>query len=247
MKILVAGFKELSLIDVHGHPSSVLWVCGCNLKCPFCHNWLIATADPRYCELVEIDRVIEWVRESSMLVDYFHVTGGEPLLQVDALLSLYSETRRMGLRNSVNTNATLPSELEKLLRTGVVEHVALDLKIPFEELTGMGNAWRSYWDRFKISLKILGDYDVVVELRIPVARELTRKYLDRYLDEIASSLKRINRLYVVVNPLIGEPLVNPRDREWSRKYCFPRDEELASVRDSIEAIIGCKVVVKKWW
>jgi len=76
--MLTSGWKAVSMVDVHGKVTFTLWLCGCNLKCPFCHNWRIA--ERRECFELPRDAMLEELSSHSFLIDYFHVTGGEPLM-----------------------------------------------------------------------------------------------------------------------------------------------------------------------
>ncbi len=245
-KLLIAGYKDVSLVDVYGCVTFTLWLCGCNFKCPFCHNWKLATSDQNTCYWALIDEIIDSLRNSKNLIDYLHVTGGEPLVQYSGLRRLFEKAVEEGIAPSLNTNLSFPHRLEELLNENLVSHVATDLKIPFKELTGLGDRAYDCWSRYVESLEVLGNYDVVFELRIVVARNLTLKYLVNVLNELKPLLTKINRMYCIVNPLTGPPLVDARDPIWCREYCNPDNEELDRVRSVVEEILRVKTIVKKW-
>jgi len=245
--INIAGYQDISLIDVHGYVSSVLWVCGCNLKCPYCHNWRIAIGDPSICKPVDTGEVKEEITRTRRYVDYLHVTGGEPLLQHRALEEIYEFAHEVKLLNSLNSNLVLTENLRILLDKELIDHIATDLRAPFSIMSGVESSWSTYWEKFVESLRLIADHGIRLELRIPVARSLTNKYLGKTLEELLPVLSRIENIYCIVNPLVGPPHTQPRDREWSAKYCFPSEEELEEARATVEAVLGCKVFVKKWW
>lgn len=56
------------------------------------------------------------------------VTGGEPLLHVDFLKELLPALRRTGLKIYLETNGSLPGELEKII--DLVDIVSMDIKLP---------------------------------------------------------------------------------------------------------------------
>jgi len=231
---LIAGWKDLSLIDVHGAVTFTVWFCGCNLRCPFCHNHRLANAEPGVCRWVPV-RGAEGSVEGALsyvarFVDYVHVTGGEPLTQVGAVAELFRAARELGVRTSLNSNLTLTGPLKKLLVDGLVDHVATDLKTPLREMTGVNDegALKSIVRSYLTSLEILAEDELVMlELRIPVARGLTLKSLPQAIKELEPILKRFgDRVYVVVNPLLGPPITDPRDRGWCKEHCWPSEEEL---------------------
>ncbi len=247
MDIVIAGYKSLSLVDVYGAVTFTVWFCGCNLKCPFCHNWVIAEGDLDVCKSVSIDSVLEELLVSRKLIDYLHVTGGEPLIQYSGLRELFYRSREYGVSNSLDSNLTFPDRLDALLKENLIDHVASDLKTPFNILSGLGDESSRYWSLFTESLEVLSSYDVLFELRIPVARELTIKYIRDVLSDLSSVFRKFKRMYCIVNPLMGPPLTNPRDRGWASRYCNPDYEEVVRVASIVEELLHVKTIVKKWW
>ncbi|OWJ55574.1 anaerobic ribonucleoside-triphosphate reductase activating protein [Pyrodictium delaneyi] len=246
LQLLIGGWKAPSLVDVRGRATFTLWLCGCNLRCPFCHNWRLAETSPEVCRRVELDRVVEALSEAARLVDMLHVTGGEPLLQPRGLEKLLEASRELGLGNSVNTNCTLPGILKPMLDRGLVGHVATDLKTPFQQLTGLQeDAAKRLYNGFLECLSMLADYGVEVELRIPVPREIPG-----YVELLGESLRKAaealqgTKWYVVVNPLRGQPLVTPRDNDWCTKYCNPEQRLVGEVVEVARKFAG-KVYVNR--
>jgi len=231
---LIAGWKEASLIDVHGAVTFTVWFCGCNLRCPFCHNHRLADVEPGTCRWVPVrggeGSIEKALSHAARFIDYVHVTGGEPLVQARAVTELFKAAREMGVRTSLNTNLTLTGPLKELLSEGLVDHVATDLKTPLKEMTGISDedALRNIVKSYESSLKALAESEgVVLELRIPVAKNLTLRTLPQALKEVEPVLKRLaDRVYVVVNPLLGPPITDPRDRGWCAKHCWPDEGEL---------------------
>ncbi len=247
-RIYSSGFKSISFIDVHASTSFTLWLCGCNLRCPFCHNWRLAIGDREICRFVSVEDIVESLISVSKLVDYLHVTGGEPLLQYKALANLLNMASEVGVRTSVNTNLTLPDNLDYLISNSRVDHVAADIKIPFKELSGLGNGEADNMvERIIDSLEIIRDNGIPLEIRIPVARGLTPKYLVEEMELYKGVLRGMEKLYCIVNPLVGEPVTHPRDSEWSKRYTNPSQEEINEVARSIHKLLGCRIYVKKWF
>lgn len=216
--MLVAGWR-MSLIDAPG-ATLVVWVCGCNLGCPFCHNWRIATADPEMCSDVDVDTLLNEVGRYRVAVEYLQVSGGEPLLYAEELRELFRGAKGMGLKISLNSNLTLPSHLEVV--ANVLDHVATDVKVP--QLMYGVERWENAFSGFLTSLRILSEMgrDVDLELRIPVAR-LPTHYYARVLETVGSVIGDRANCRVVLRRIYGRPVVVPRSEEWCRSYCV--DEE----------------------
>lgn len=226
--MLTSGWKSVSMVDVHGKVTFTLWLCGCNLRCPFCHNWLIA--EGKECFTLDRGALLGYLSSSSFLVDYFHVTGGEPLMQWAELSSLLAEAKEL-LPVSLNTNLTLLKPLERLLKAELVDHIATDLKAPPAELYGLPQgASKRLWELFLMGLELISDYGIPLELRIPVARGL-----DQW-PWIEEGLKHVDTdFYAVLNPLVGPPLTNPRNGAWCSEHCWPK-KEVEELKERLEEI-----------
>nr|HOP09399.1 4Fe-4S cluster-binding domain-containing protein [Candidatus Methanofastidiosa archaeon] len=71
----IKSYIDMSLIDWDGKVSSVVFIGGCNLRCPFCHNWDLAT-NPSELGDLDTDAVMEKIRSSSSWIDGVVITGG---------------------------------------------------------------------------------------------------------------------------------------------------------------------------
>ncbi|HDJ96651.1 MAG TPA: radical SAM protein, partial [Candidatus Aenigmarchaeota archaeon] len=112
MKVKIGGIKEVSLVDVLFYPSFVIWFSGCNFRCPWCHNGPLALGNGKN---VNVSHIIEKVKENKKFVDFVQITGGEPTLQKDAVLHIFREVKKMGLKTSLNTNGSNPKVIENLI------------------------------------------------------------------------------------------------------------------------------------
>lgn len=99
-----------------GLPSVFVRLAECNLRCCWCdtkYTWDWTSHD-RSSETVELDAsdIVHRVRDvAGASVDNAVFTGGEPLLQQDALVEVTSRLRAVGFRIEVETNGTvLPTD-----------------------------------------------------------------------------------------------------------------------------------------
>ena len=237
--MLVSGWKEVSMVDVHGKTTFTLWLCGCNLRCPFCHNWRIAQGEG--CFKLNREELIAEVDANSFLVDCFHITGGGPLIQWKELRNLLVDVRRY-LPISLNSNLTLVKPLERVIE--FLDHVATDLKVPPTELYGLPRESSiKLWKLFLDGLSIVSNYSIPLELRIPVSRGFKVEDIKPWIEE---GIERINTdFYVVLNPLVGPPLTDPRDKEWCAEHCWPRNE-VEKLKDLLKSLGIEKVIVKSY-
>jgi len=125
MLVKIGNLVDLSLVDVLFHPAFVIWFSGCNFRCPWCSAASLVRGEG---ELVEIDDIVEQIDRVKFLVDYVQVTGGEPTLQPEALREIFLRVKELGLKTSLDTNASRPEVIEELVREGLIDHLATDLK-----------------------------------------------------------------------------------------------------------------------
>lgn len=242
-----AGWRSLSLIDIHGYVSFTLWLCGCNLRCPFCHNWRLANNDKEICKRLDISRFIEDLSSSIALVDFLHITGGEPLIQYMNLKKLLRHVAdEIGLKISINSNLTLYRAFNEIVTAGLVHHVATDIKIPPYELYGLSHVLvEHYWHNFLRSLELIKEYKLQLELRIPIYRKLTLEVVSKYINEVVNMLgDHVHRTILIINPLLGEPVITPRDPSWCRDKCFPHEDEVNVVAESLRDLGFKKIVIR---
>jgi len=233
----ISGWKNISMIDVKGAVTFTLWLCGCNLRCPFCHNWRIA--DGLDCKDLDKDAFLMELVLSKKYIDYLHVTGGEPLLQWRELIDLFKDVKNLNIRISLNSNLTLTKPLKNILNKELIDHIATDLKAPPEKLYGV-SSWNKFWASFLDSLEIISEYNIPLELRIPVIKGFSG--WERHFNEAFNVLKYDN-FYIILNPILGPPITDPRDREWCIKYCNPSKNDINKVKSFIEKLGISKIFI----
>ncbi len=125
------GWIRTSLIDFPDHIATVLFTAGCNFRCPMCHNADLVLRPEELPDVPE-DEVWAFLDRRAGLVDGVAITGGEPTLQPD-LAPFLRRLRERGLAVKLDTNGYRPEVLEVLLREGLVDYVAMDIKGPPEK------------------------------------------------------------------------------------------------------------------
>lgn len=128
----IKGFIETSFLDWPGQIAAVLFLPGCNFRCPYCHNYALVE-DPDSLLTLPLEVVLDRLAPFAGWIDGVVVTGGEPTLHpgLDRLLAAVQET---GFKTKLDTNGYRPAVLEELVARGLVDMVALDLKASLEPL-----------------------------------------------------------------------------------------------------------------
>ena len=159
-----SGLQKTSLIDYPGKVASVLFTPGCNLRCPFCHNWRIVV-DPKPPFLQE-GTALEILEARKKYVDAVVITGGEPTMHRE-LPKFLSKLKSRGFFVKLDTNGFYPDVLEECLAS--VDYVALDVKTCSEKYSVLGAKETSGLGR---SVEILKIGKVAYEFRTTVVPEL---------------------------------------------------------------------------
>src|SRR5512139_1527417 len=126
----IKGFLETSFLDWPGRLAAVLFLGGCNFRCPFCHNAELVL-EPHRVPSIPLEAVLERLRGLRGWVDGVVVSGGEPTLS-PRLAELLGRLRAAGFQVKLDTNGSHPDVLARLIGRSLVHAVDMDLKAPLE-------------------------------------------------------------------------------------------------------------------
>ena len=127
------GFQKTSLVDFPDRVASVLFTPGCNLRCPYCHNWrIVLEPKPPFLNEETVFRLLEGRRR---FVDAVVVTGGEPTIHKE-LPKFLKRLKERGFAVKLDTNGFNSQVLEECL--AFVDYVALDVKTSLEKYHLLG-------------------------------------------------------------------------------------------------------------
>ena len=127
------GIQKTSLIDFPNRVATVLYTPGCNLRCPYCHNWRIVI-DPKPPFLTD-EAALRILDERKRFVDAVVVTGGEPTIHKE-LPKFLKKLKERGFSVKLDTNGFNSKMLEQCLQ--YIDYVALDIKTSPEKYGRLG-------------------------------------------------------------------------------------------------------------
>ncbi len=138
MSMDIRGFIETSLLDWDGKISSVIFLPGCNFRCPYCHNYPLIY-NPESLKRFEFEDIKKYLIEHKSWIDAVVISGGEPTIYKD-LEGFIKEFKDLGFLVKLDTNGTNPKMLKELSEKGLIDYIAMDIKGPFngkyEKLAG---------------------------------------------------------------------------------------------------------------
>ena len=158
-----AGFIKTTLINYPGKVAAALFLPGCDLRCPYCHNpeLVLGTAD----DLVDIDEILAYLEKRRGLLQGVCISGGEPLVHPD-LGELVAAIKGMGYLVKIDTNGTFPDRILGL----EPDFIAMDIKTVPEKypmLSPVQDA--SLPDKIRQSIEIIKKSGIEHEFRTTVA------------------------------------------------------------------------------
>ena len=207
---MYVGGSVISSVEFHGNMSLVLFMSGCPLTCRYCHNveLLDDTTEKSF------EEVKEEIDSSADFLDAVVISGGEPLMQTDALIEIFTYVRQIGLKTKLDTSGIFPDKIKELLDLNLLDFVSLDVKTTFSKyrkITGSNVGFQ-----VKKSMELINaDKNVHLEARTTYVPTLhTKKDIINLADEIEADIYTIQqfRNKNVLDPALEKVEVpNPHD------------------------------------
>ena len=222
MDITVAGFMATTLLDYPGEVASIIFLPGCNLRCPYCHNPSIVNYEKDSLNSIEL--IVKAIEKRKNIITAVVITGGEPTLYSD--LSKYIQLfQRWGLKVKLDTNGTRPSILKEL----TPDYIAMDLKTSLKKYRALG--YTKSTKLIEESLQWIKKSRIKHEIRTTAAPLI---FTADDLIEMLPLLKGVES-YVITNFRNGDTLI----AEYNNNVPY-RDDELDNfVKISKDAGISC--------
>jgi len=121
------GLQKTSLIDYPGKISCVLFVSGCNFRCPYCHNPDLAMGCPKPSRCISERELFLFLERRKGFLEGVVISGGEPTL-LDDLPNLCGKIQQVGYPIKLDTNGSRPGMVRQLIDGGLIDYIAMDIK-----------------------------------------------------------------------------------------------------------------------
>ena len=189
----IGGLMRMSLLDYPGEVACTVFMSGCNLKCPFCHNRDLVFIPENY-EFIEPEEILSFLEKRKSLLDAVCISGGEALLQKN-LISLVRRIRELGYLIKLDTNGCYPERLQEIVESGLIDYVAMDVKNTPEKYAATVGMNKESFDIEPIrrSMEYLKSGVIPFEFRTTVVREF---HSPEDLEEIAGWIGHCEHYYL---------------------------------------------------
>ena len=122
----IKGLQKLTLLDYPERTACTVFLGGCNLRCPFCHNASLVLPE-KFGASIPTEEFFAFLRSRVGKIEGVCISGGEPTLWQD-LPDFIKEIKSLGFLVKLDTNGTNPGMLEFLIGEHLIDYVAMDIK-----------------------------------------------------------------------------------------------------------------------
>ncbi len=185
----IKGFVETSLCDWDGCIASVVFLPRCNFRCPFCQNGELIL-DWAGLPTVDFDTVAGYLATHSEWIDGVVITGGEPTIW-DDLPQLAARFKDLGVGVKLDTNGSRPEAVRDLIRLGLVDYLAMDIKAPLDERYHEAAGVKVPLEKLRESIEIISAFGDAYEFRTTLVPGLVGEDEMRLIGEAVEGAKRL--------------------------------------------------------
>ncbi|MEE1129572.1 MAG: anaerobic ribonucleoside-triphosphate reductase activating protein [Methanobrevibacter sp.] len=223
------GGTVISSVEFHGNMSLVIFMSGCPLTCRYCHNVELFEDKTEW----SLEKVKEEIDSSADFLDAIVISGGEPLVQTDAVIEIFKYVRELGLKTKLDTSGIYPEKIRELLNLKLIDYVSLDVKTTFSKyrkITGSNVGFK-----VKKSMELINSNpDVHLELRTTYVPTLhTKKDILNLVDEIEGDIYTLQQFR---NKNVLDPALE--------KVEVPNPHDLRKIAEEIKPYFDGQVKVK---
>jgi pyruvate formate lyase activating enzyme len=171
--MIIAGLQKTTLIDYPGKIACVVFLAGCNFRCPWCYSSELVlpikiASQPRVSE----KEFFDFLRQRKGLLEGVVICGGEPTINKE-LPQFIERIKILGYFVKLDTNGSNPKVLKELMDAKLIDYVAMDIKASvnnkaYDSLMGEGVKI----DHIKNSVEILKNGSLDFEFRTTVVNTI---------------------------------------------------------------------------
>lgn len=231
--MIIAGLQKTTLIDYPGKLACVVFLAGCNFRCPWCYSSelvlpLKIAKQPRLQE----QEFFNFLRQRQGLLEGAVICGGEPTINKD-LPQFIEKIKQLGYSVKLDTNGTNPVMLKDLVTRKLVDYVAMDIKTTKEKYSVVFSEAKNIKD-IEESVEFLKQGKVDFEFRTTCVPTVHTK---EDFVEIAKWIGGKNVTYYLQN-FRGEKTIDP---EFEKIQPFKDDSLKGIAKETSQYFKECKV------
>lgn len=221
--MIISGLQKTTLLDYPNRVAATIFLGGCNMRCPFCHNYSILE-NP--CSNFTKKEILSFLNKRQGILDGVCISGGEPTLQED-LPEFLSEIKSLGYDIKLDSNGSKPKVLHFLIENKLIDYIAMDVKGPLTSYSRFcGGNFRNT-QAISDSITLLKSNVIPYEFRTTVAKGL------HTMEDIVA----LGRLLEHSQTLYLQNFISSKDVPDKRLESFSA-EELVQVKEALQPFIS---------
>jgi pyruvate formate lyase activating enzyme len=169
----------------------MIFVGGCNFRCPFCHNHPLVLA-PEEMDNISFEEIQTRLTTRKKWLDGVCISGGEPTIS-PGLPAMIARLKAEGWAIKLDTNGSRPEVLAALLKENLLDMVAMDVKAPlvqekYEACTGC----HVDLEKIRESIELLKASDIDHQFRMTVLPKLhSEEDISTWVNQLAGQDSRL--------------------------------------------------------
>ncbi|KKP32315.1 MAG: anaerobic ribonucleoside-triphosphate reductase activating protein [Candidatus Staskawiczbacteria bacterium RIFOXYB2_FULL_32_9] len=163
--MIIGGLQKTTLIDFPGKIACIVFLAGCNFRCPWCYSAELVLSEkiakqPRLSE----KEFFEFLEARKGLLDGVVLCGGEPSINKD-LPDFIKKIKKMDFAVKLDTNGSNPKMLKELIDVKLIDYVAMDIKTSLKsQITNHKSQKKSVYESLLVDGVKMADIEKSVEI-----------------------------------------------------------------------------------
>jgi pyruvate formate lyase activating enzyme len=192
--MLISGIQKCTILDFPGKIACIVFTPGCNFRCGYCHNPEFVLPEKimkLHSTFIPESAIFNFFEKRKKFLDGVVISGGEPTLMPD-LIDFMGKVKQLGFLVKLDTNGNRPEVVRKAITSGVVDYVAMDIKMNvarYAELVGKSVVSNNILESIELIKKSGVDY----EFRSTLIKEI---HSVSVLEEMAHLVEGARRVYL---------------------------------------------------
>lgn len=180
----IKHIEKSTFVDFPDKMACTIFLHGCPFRCGFCYNPSLVIRE----ETPDLQResILDFLRTRIGLLEGVCFTGGEPLMTLDE--KFLEEIKKMGFAIKIDTNGSYPEKLKKIIEKGLVDYVAMDVKIDKENYKRIINL-NFPLEKIEESIKIISELPNYEFRTTIIEKEHTQEIVEKMLEWISELIK----------------------------------------------------------
>ena len=206
MSIKIFDLTPFTILDYPDIPAAIIWLAGCNFRCPYCHNPDIVFGKNEK----DFEEVLNFLKKRKGLLEGVVITGGEPTLNKN-LEYICKSIKDLGYKIKLDSNGSNPQVIKQLLNNNLLNYAAIDFKAPKEKYINIAKV--NFYNELIETLKLLNNSKIEFEVRTTVH---TKFLNEKDIEKIFKLLENLNfkgKYYIQNYIKIGKTLEELPDQE----------------------------------